>query len=198
MKLDWDKVDDANAYTGDTTAPPAGTYQGDVPDLDDRVPPPPRKTGDTGATVVSTDALRTFARNLRQLRELLEEALKTLRGVDIAPGAFYHATDLTTKLTGGLVPSVEEFLIKAIDALEMTARNLEQLAHDYDTTEELNGLTAVKLNEHIQDAVGYINQTTGITNPNLGGGGTDLGGPAPDDDADGDTGDEADDPDTKD
>ncbi|MEU4745975.1 hypothetical protein AB0G02_36705, partial [Actinosynnema sp. NPDC023658] len=169
MKLDWDRVDDAVPYTGDTT-PPTSTYAGDTPDLDGSVPQPPRTTGPTGATVVNTEALKTFARNLRRLKELLVEALDKVRRIQLAPGAFYHAGQLVGKVTGpgGLAPSVEEFLLKAIDALEVTALDLERLAHDYDTTEELNGLTAVKLDEHIQDAMAYIGKTTGLQVNGLG------------------------------
>ncbi|MFI9009986.1 hypothetical protein ACIGNX_22415 [Actinosynnema sp. NPDC053489] len=190
MGIKWDKVQDANQFGSDKD-PNKGEHKLDeptrmndyplnAPDLDDHVPPPPRKGVDgSGSTAVSTDALRVFAGNLRKLNELLTQALEKLRNVDIAPGAFYDAQQMILKLRGsgsggtgsgtltGIVEPTAEFLKKAIEALEATAQSLEKLAHDYDTAEELNSLTSTKLAEHIQDAVDYIGSTTGLPGASL-------------------------------
>ncbi|XVS67702.1 hypothetical protein ACQPYE_17110 [Actinosynnema sp. CA-299493] len=164
MKIDWSRVDDANQYQ-QGSGPEGNGYQGDEPDLHLRVPPPPRREAG-GGIVVSPDVLRTFAANLRELKGLLTESIEKLREISVAPGAFFDAVQLGSKVDGdadaGIVASVEQFVLRAIDALEVTALNLEQLAHDYDSTEELNGLTAEKLNEHLQDATKYISDATGL------------------------------------
>lgn len=215
MKIDWNRVDDARRYADqdesdlDSAPDRLDDYQLHAPDLDDRVPPPPKGKGTGGGDIsVSTTALKTFAGNLRQVRGVLTEAREKLQGVDVRPGAFYDANQLRVKTLGGesskkgLVPTTLEYLTNVIGALQVIADEVEGLVRDYDTAEEFNGLTAVDLGEHMTDSTRYIGKATGLPGNSLipqeydfgngsggdGSGGDGSGGDGSGDDGSGDDG----------
>ncbi|WP_156213857.1 hypothetical protein [Lentzea aerocolonigenes] len=136
-----------------------------------KYPPPkvPRNRDHSGRGIrVSTEALKTFATNVRSLIPTLKTALEQIEKVKVAPGIFYDAHQLQVKVVGGgtggaIQPTTREFLRKAIDAITAVADELEKLAHAYDTAEELNRATGKDLNEHIAGARAEISKA--ITGP---------------------------------
>ncbi|ONI76976.1 hypothetical protein ALI144C_33185 [Actinosynnema sp. ALI-1.44] len=156
--------------TGDWNGAP-GEY------FTNKFPPPavPKNDEQSGGGVrVSTAALRTFATNLRALIPPLKTVKAELEKIKLAPGAFYDAGELTNKLLGGqagqgLVVTTSDFVKKAINAITVSADELEKLADAYKTAEELNAATGKDLAEHIQSAKTYINQAAGGASQAAGG-----------------------------
>ncbi|QFZ18578.1 hypothetical protein [Saccharothrix syringae] len=174
--IDYDRVEDANQFGSAqdpdnsehnlTTGPDKVDYL-TSPDVESSIPPPPRHGGTGGGkTSVSTEALKTVATNLRTLQELLREARHKLAHVTIAPGLFYDAERLIGDLPK-LVNPTSDFLGQADEALELVSRNLERLAHSYETTEELNKIDAGKLGEGIKDTIASIREATGADGSTL-------------------------------
>ncbi|MEV0058109.1 hypothetical protein AB0I53_22330 [Saccharopolyspora sp. NPDC050389] len=143
---------------------PADGYFADLFDW----PKVPASGENTGPGVhVSTEALRTFATNLRSMLEPLNTAKWHIESVKLAPGTFLDAAELTGKVFGGasdgIQPTTLRFINTAQQAITKTAEELERLASEYQTAEELNAATGQDLGEHIQDAKNYI--TAAVNGP---------------------------------
>jgi hypothetical protein len=122
--------------------------------------------GITSAVSVSTEALRAFAENLRMLLGPLNDLRGQIEGVQLAPGSFFDAHELTVKVLGAgegqaIQPTTLKFIETALNAITATATELDRLASAYATAEELNAATGRDLNEHIEDAKGYITAAVG-------------------------------------
>jgi hypothetical protein len=107
------------------------------------------KSGKDGVAV-STEALRTFAKNIVMLRDAVVASSKYVKEVDIRPGAFGGAFQLKKDIqgsgSGGLRDDTYKYMTQVVVAsLEQLEKDILKLAIDYDSTEELNKLEAEKL-----------------------------------------------------
>ncbi|WP_089919636.1 hypothetical protein [Lentzea albida] len=138
-----------------------------------KYPPPkvPRNKDHSGRGIrVSTEALKTFATNIRSLIPTLKTALEQIEKVKVAPGIFYDAHQLQVKVISGgegtaIQPTTREFLRRSIDAITTVADELEKLARAYDTAEELNAATGKDLNEHIAGARAEVSKAISGATP---------------------------------
>jgi hypothetical protein len=126
-------------------------------------------------TQVSTEALKTYSANLRTLAGALKQVeakLTAAASQPVEPGYFYEANQLVTRVngttsssgagtTGGVVPVTKDFVTKLVTALTTTADNLDQLAAKYTKAEDLNNVSAQKLNDLISTAESSISAVTG-------------------------------------
>jgi hypothetical protein len=112
-----------------------------------------------GNTVVSTDAIKTFASNIELFEDPIRTALNGLGDVDIHAGAFYQAFHLASKIDdeGQLTDSTRTVLTKSLDALVKIREACNRIASEYDTAEELNQADATKFGELVNDASTVIN-----------------------------------------
>ncbi|MFB9909021.1 hypothetical protein [Allokutzneria oryzae] len=173
MAEEMGKYQDATEF--DVKQPPSdlGSWNGPPGEFFTGQYPPPRVPGGSetpgkGVTTVSTEALKLFAGNIRSLLPALREVRTRLLDVKLAPGAFYDAHQLMVKVvgagdagTGGLQPTTLKFVENAINAITVTADELDKLASAYATAEELNRMTGMDLGEHIERAKGYITTAVG-------------------------------------
>ncbi|MGW5645800.1 hypothetical protein ACWEV3_33905 [Saccharopolyspora sp. NPDC003752] len=151
------------SVTGDWGGPADGFFAGQFD-----WPKVPVSGENTGPGVrVSTEALRTFATNLRSMLGPLNAAKWHVESVKLAPGTFFDAAELTGRVFGGqgdgIQPTTLNFIHTAQQAITKTAEELERLASEYQTAEELNAATGQDLGEHIQDAKNYI--TAAVNGP---------------------------------
>ncbi|RKT86446.1 hypothetical protein SAMN05421805_10692 [Saccharopolyspora antimicrobica] len=163
---DWDDgPQDGKDYHQDTPFKVPGTEEtpvGEVPDV-------PGDNGENkgGEKVigVNTKALKVFADNVESLRDLIAKAKTKTDDVDIKPGGFNLAYQMRGKIMGaenkaGLKNDVRSYL----DELDITLRNVRdevrKLVVDYDSTEELNKLTAEKLGTIMDDSFKFINSNS--------------------------------------
>ncbi|MET8759923.1 hypothetical protein [Lentzea sp. NPDC004782] len=150
--------------------PPASQYEDKYKDY-----LPKAAGGDKNATSgirVSTEALKVFSQNLRLLITPLRDVQSKIGAVQLAPGAFFDAHELVIKVTGGsggkgtaVQPATLDFIVKAIQAITVTADELDKLAAAYKSAEELNKATGRDLGDHIQSAKDYIARATGVAAP---------------------------------
>ncbi|MFI9005948.1 hypothetical protein ACIGNX_01785 [Actinosynnema sp. NPDC053489] len=138
---------------GNWDGPPGEYYAGLNPPP--KVPKNDKKP--TKGTRVDTKALLTFAANIRSLIPMLESVRDKLGKVEIKPGSFYDASQLTLKSIGGpagvsIKETTRDFVETAINAITTVADELERLAKQYETVEELNKATGLGLGEHIENA----------------------------------------------
>jgi hypothetical protein len=116
--------------------------------------------------LVNTDALKQFAENLRWLITPLQQAKGRIEDVKLAPGGFFDAHELLTRVIGAgdgqaIQPTTLTFLQNAIQAVTIAADELDQLASRYKTAEELNAATGKDLAQTIEDAKTYIGAAVG-------------------------------------
>ena len=142
-----------------------------IPKVDTNFKPPtltPFNGGDKsgGHVAVSTDALEYFAREIDQVagdgKGLLFDAHKALEVTALRPGGFAKAEVLRQTVDGsgskdlGLRGETMNLLKTVHEALFAVKQNLRAVAKEYDSAEELNGLTADKLNDAMDPAWGKI------------------------------------------
>ena len=130
-------------------------------------------------TQVSTEALKTYSANLRTLSDSLKKVWDKLDAAvqqPIQPGYFYEAKQLSDRVnadastgaggtSGGVVPVTQAFVGTLITALNQTVDGLNQLAAKYTKAEDLNNVSAQKLNELMSTAENSIQTVTGSTVP---------------------------------
>ncbi|PRY38971.1 hypothetical protein [Umezawaea tangerina] len=123
----------------------------------------------TSGVSVNTDALRMFAQNLRSLLVPLKAAQDSLEGMRLAPGGFFDAYALVGKVLGSgagageaIQPTTLDFIKKAVQAVTIAADELEGLARQYKSAEELNAATGHDVEEYIQGAKAYIGNAVGV------------------------------------
>ncbi|MDX3663770.1 hypothetical protein PV646_41355 [Streptomyces sp. ID05-26A] len=158
-----------NKYTGGFNES-VGEWKGRPDDRLAGVYQPPRSptTGEGGGTDirVNTDALRHFAGNLRTFEGWLRGLLPKLDGVRLAPGGFYDAKELTSKVVGvngspSIHGSTREFVVQAIHAFKLSADDLEAFALTVTNSEELNKATGDDLLEVLHAARPEITKAVG-------------------------------------
>lgn len=120
-------------------------------------------TNGNGNTVVSTEAIKMFAKNIELFEQPIRTALNGLNNVDIHAGAFYQAFHLASKIDddGQLTDSTRIVLTKALDALVKIREACTRLASEYDTAEELNKADATRFGQLVNDANSVINSLGG-------------------------------------
>jgi len=159
FETDWGGVeknqDTAKDWKGDPNIPAGqGTYHNPQSVA---TPPVPKGTAGSGTTQVDTPSMLLFAANIEQLLGPVKRAQLALKNVQVAPGAFYHANQLRSKVAGegngGLKGSLLTVLDDLEDGLTELCRGVRLLGKQYDTTEEQNRITAQQLEEHMHGAL---------------------------------------------
>jgi hypothetical protein len=128
------------------------------------VPPPPplvpKQGGGPGTTTVDVPTLDLYAKNIGLLIPTVEDALTKLKALEpLAPGAFYHAYQILTKVqgSGGLVPSYTEVLTDLANGLTDIQNAVNQMATKYKSFDDLNKLTVTELQNDLTDAENEFN-----------------------------------------
>ncbi|MFI5735656.1 hypothetical protein ACIA49_36435 [Kribbella sp. NPDC051587] len=151
---------------GNWNGPPGEYFTGRI-----KLPPVPKHDGKSGVPVqVSTEALKLYAGNLRELIKPLKELLTDLGTVELRPGSFFDANALTVRVVGdtakpGLVGTTVKFINDAISAVTVVADQLESLAGAYTTAEELNAATGKDVTDYIENAKTFITKALGTGTP---------------------------------
>ncbi|WP_427924625.1 hypothetical protein [Streptomyces sp. cg40] len=134
--------------------------------LDDRynfVPPPvPGGNGHNG-TSISTPSMDLLASNVDLLIQPVRDAATKLNDVAIAPGAFYHANVMRTKVNGanadgGLKKSYADALSALVTGLTDLRDGVRSLSKHYTTTEEANKMSAHDLSDAFTTTSGDFNR----------------------------------------
>ncbi|MEW1862297.1 hypothetical protein OG896_00475 [Streptomyces sp. NBC_00669] len=147
----------AQAYDGGTTLPAGqGTYSNDTP-----FTPPSVPGGTDGGkgTSVDTPSMDVFADNIDKLIAPTQAAAKKLDPVSTAPGAFYHADQIRSKVNGlnadsGLKAQYGKVLADLVQGLGDLRDGVRQLASRYSTLEDANKMTSQDLQTAMQSADG--------------------------------------------
>jgi len=140
----------AEEWKGDPNLPRGkGSYYNLDPFTKARVP---KGKGGSGTTSVDTPSMLLFASNCEQLIDPVKRAKLALKNVQVAPGAFFHANQLKSKVNG-LQSSLLVILDDLEDGLTDLCEGVRLLGKQYDTTEEQNKITAQELEEHMHGAI---------------------------------------------
>lgn len=162
--------DPVYGFTGGPPEPAAVTSN-DVkpPTVTSRPPQSFSSSGGDQSISVDSRALRHFAGLLRDLVEPVRQAQAKLEAVKVAPGRFKAAGAIKGKVdggdaaVGGVATQYGEELRKMQPALTDLADAIEELAKNYDTSEELNSQSAyTALNGALQDFAGNMPGGGGI------------------------------------
>lgn len=153
-------------FTGSTTAPPATAPQFTVPPTE----PPPVPGGGPGSqapTVVNTDMMRLVASNLETLEQPLRDSISALDLVTVRAGALSLGTQLSTKVVGDgqLRDSTKQVLTSVLNTVMDTVSATRALATKFDTTEQLNGLSAADYNTYLNGVTSDVNSVLGSATP---------------------------------
>ncbi|BBB02279.1 hypothetical protein RVR_10139 [Actinacidiphila reveromycinica] len=147
----------AQQYDGGTTLPTGqGTYSNDTP-FD--APPVPGGSGGGKGTTVDTPSMTVFADNIDKLIAPTQAAAKKLDPISVAPGAFYHADQIRTKVNGlnaddGLKAQYGKVLSDLVQGLGDLRDGVRQLASNYSTLEDANKMTSQDLDTAMQSTNG--------------------------------------------
>jgi len=155
--LKWVPDHELEQYKGDKDVPSGhGTYHNADPLS---APPVPKNSdGDSHETKVSTPSMELFASNIEQLIAPVQRCQQTLKGVDIRPGAFFHANLIRSKVSGGggesggIKDAYSKILDDLADGLTDLCSGVRNMAKQYDSTEEANKMTAKELEEYMYRA----------------------------------------------
>jgi hypothetical protein len=126
-------------------------------------PTVPKYSSEAGTTVVDVPALQIYASNIGQLIGPVEDALTQLKNLEpVAPGAFYHAYQILTKVdgtngTGGLVPSYSQVLTDLANGLTDIQNAANQMAAKYKTFDDLNKMQVTDLQNDLNTAESDFN-----------------------------------------
>ncbi|MFF4902939.1 hypothetical protein [Streptomyces sp. NPDC001068] len=117
-----------------------------------KAPAVPGGGGGGSGTSVSTPSLELFARNIDALIKPVQDAAARMEGVRVAPGAFYDANVMRTKVTGtdghgGLKQTYTAVLDILATGLTDMRDGMRKLSRDYARIEDANGMSAKKLAE---------------------------------------------------
>ncbi|MDI5963750.1 hypothetical protein POF50_026575 [Streptomyces sp. SL13] len=164
----------AQQYGGGTTVPPGhGTFTSSDPFT------PPAVPGGSGAsgrgTSVDTPTMNLFADNIDKLIAPTQQASQKLGGTSVAPGAFYHADAMRTKVNGpnaddGLKESYVKVLADLGQGLGDLRDGIRSLAQKYSTVEDASTMTSTDLQNALQATSGDF--TTLMTDSGGQGGGS--------------------------
>lgn len=159
---------------------PSEDYYGQIPAgkwRDRSLPPPvaePPKAPAAGSAeatqlAVNTDALAVFRQNLGALREMIATSRGYVEQVDVKPGAFYSGFRVRDQVNGkeenpGLKWDTVSFMDNSVQALVDLEHDLGKLIIDYDTAEELNGLSVERLNSIMSESFADIDRSSEFGN----------------------------------
>jgi hypothetical protein len=144
-------------YDGGTTLPNGqGTYSDDTPFSPPTVP---GGSGSGSGTSVDTPSMKLFADNIDKLIAPTQAAAKKLDPINVAPGAFYHADQIRTKVNGlnaddGLKAQYGKVLADLVQGLGDLRDGVRQLASNYATLEDANKMTSTDLDKAMQSTSG--------------------------------------------
>ena len=168
--------------------PSVGSGDGTANDNHKFTPPPvPSNEGPgTGTTSVDTPSMTVFASNIDLLIKPVTDAKAALQPVTLATGAFYHAYQIHSGVTGpnddaGIKGPYLKALTDLLDGLTDLSDGVKTLAKKYTTIEDANNMKAQDLKDAMSKSTGDLNQMmqdgggTG-TNQNSGGPGDSTGG----------------------
>ncbi|MGQ4514540.1 hypothetical protein [Streptomyces sp. DW26H14] len=133
--------------------PDLGTGHGTYTDASPFTPPAvPKKDGSGKGTSVDTPSMKVFADNLDLLLKPLTTASDALKPVSVAPGAFYHANSIRTKVTGtngddGLKAQYLKVLTDLSNGLTDLRDGVRTLAKKYKTIDDANGMKSKDLTD---------------------------------------------------
>jgi len=133
------------------------TDTGPQPDPTDPPPDVPGPHSTTGSGVhVNTPSLTVFANNVDTLNNAVSAAYDKLNGIQpVAPGAFQQANAIRTKVNdddGGLKAGYLRVLNNLNNGLLELRDGIRALAAKYQSVEDVNSITADKLNNAIENA----------------------------------------------
>jgi hypothetical protein len=112
------------------------------------------------AVKVSTQAIKVFLANLRQVEQVVRAALDPFNGdLTLRAGAFQQASLLRTSITdaGGLVDTTRTVLTQTLDTLMTIDEACGKIINNYETADELNNIDAAKFADLVSDANAQIN-----------------------------------------
>lgn len=144
-------------------------YHGPVADA----PPVPGGSDPTkkpDVTLVNTDAMKTFAKNLDGLiadGSPLLQARDSLEQVNVKAGGFRSAVTLANEVSGGgsnLRDATRLTLQNTIDAIADLVDGLNRAASHYDNAEDLNNMNSQDFSTYLGQAGGQINAISGNNN----------------------------------
>jgi hypothetical protein len=131
----------------------------DVGSVDDP-PTVPGDDGEGGGTDlrVNTEALSLFARNIGLLQTSIDTSLGYVNDVHLKAGNFGAGYALEKSINGGtgLRTDTSNFMRSVRDTIQDIRDDIGVLIVDYDTAEELNGITADKLGTVFTESFGDI------------------------------------------
>jgi hypothetical protein len=168
-KATYDKVEKlVDNYDQSRTPPTVPNQPGvDTAQYPDGPPAPPKDTdmpaalntsGGSGDDVsVSTEALRTFAKNLKLLEDLVNTEHTSVQSVAIKPGTFGAGVYISNAIQKGLRGDTLSFLQSVGSTFTFIRADIETLIADYDSTEERQKITVQQLNNLFNDAFSNVN-----------------------------------------
>jgi hypothetical protein len=167
-KLPSQGTPDWNHFSPDSGAPDGQTLDHVAP-LDTPKVATGQVNAGSGDIAVSPNALVVVANALDQLVSTVSDAIDTLDGVDVQPGApnFKAAKAVKSKADGGgsvtddLKTLYTQNLTKMHDSFAQLSQGLKGMAQDYTTTEDLNKLTAQQVEAIMNDASSYMANGSG-------------------------------------
>ncbi|GAA3760170.1 hypothetical protein [Streptomyces tremellae] len=130
-----------------------GTGHGTYANKDPFSPPAvPKKGGGGKGTSVDTPSMDVFASNIDLLLKPVQKASDALTPVTVASGAFYHANQIRTKVTGtngddGLKAQYIKVLNDLTNGLTDLREGVKTLAAKYKTLDDANGMKAKDLTD---------------------------------------------------
>lgn len=137
----------------------AGQWSDDA--LPDEPADPPKVPGQDGGKggdlAVNTEAITLFGKNMLELQVLIDTSIEYVKLVDLKPGVFYDGVLLRDKImsgdrTPGLKGDTFDFMRNTSTAMEHIHADITKLVRDYDTAEELNGVSTQKFEKIMTDS----------------------------------------------
>jgi hypothetical protein len=115
--------------------------------------------GEPGSTEVSTDAMKTFAANIKSLVDPMVTSWNDMGNVKIAAGGFHEAFTLRDTIMGptGLAMTTQTFIGNTRETMADIAVAAEELAAKYTSAEEFNKMTGTDLGTYVSELNGDIN-----------------------------------------
>ncbi|WP_405746025.1 hypothetical protein OG422_25520 [Streptomyces sp. NBC_01525] len=125
-------------------------------------PPVPKGSSGSGGTSVDTPSMELFASNIERLISAVQKAGDVLGNVSVAPGAFYHANQIRTKVSGansdsGLKDAYVKVLADLASGLTDLRDGVRQLSQKYKSIEDANGMKSKDLQDAMESATADFN-----------------------------------------
>ncbi|MCF3961229.1 hypothetical protein [Streptomyces fuscigenes] len=140
-----------------------GHGHGSFTDDEPFVPPDvPGKGGHGKGTSVDTPSMLLFAKNIDLLLDPVKKASDALEPVTIASGAFYHANQIRSKVSGangddGIKAQYIKVLNDLTNGLTDLREGIKTLAAKYKTIDDANGMKSKELLDAMGDVTDDFN-----------------------------------------